>query len=81
MTLGTFNILFAWSEFILALVLTGTTASRTMPVGVSMLEQVFVSNEPTVAAGAVISMIPAFLIFAFLQRYVVAGLTAGALKA
>jgi ABC-type glycerol-3-phosphate transport system permease component len=40
-----------------------------------------VSSEPGIVAGLVISLIPALLVFAFLQRYVVAGLTAGALKA
>lgn len=80
-TMATFNILYAWSEFILALVLTGTVASRTLPVGVSMLQTFFVNNYPQVSAGMVITLIPAVIAFAFLQRYVVTGLTAGALKA
>lgn len=80
-TMATFNILYAWSEFILALVLTGTGASRTLPVGVSMLQSFFVNNYPQVSAGMVITLIPAILAFAFLQRFVVAGLTAGAIKA
>lgn len=80
-TMATFHILSAWSEFILALVLTGETNSRTLPVGVSLLEGHFTSNEPGVAAGMAITIIPAVLAFIFLQRYVIRGLTAGALKA
>jgi raffinose/stachyose/melibiose transport system permease protein len=80
-TMATFNVLYSWSEFVLALVLTGTAAARTLPVGVSMLVTVFVNNEPQVSAGMVITLIPAVLAFAFLQRYVIQGLTAGALKA
>lgn len=80
-TMATFHVLSAWSEYILALVLTGTTDSRTLPVGVSLLEGHFTSNEPGVAAGMVITIVPAVLAFVFLQRYVVKGLTAGALKA
>jgi raffinose/stachyose/melibiose transport system permease protein len=80
-TMSTFHVLSAWSEYILALVLTGTTESRTLPVGVSLLEGHFTSNEPGVAAGMVISIVPAVLAFIFLQRYVIKGLTAGALKA
>ena len=80
-TLATFQILFSWSEFILALVLTGTTASRTLPVGISLLEGHFTSNEPGVAAGMVITIIPVIVAFAFLQRYVIKGITAGAIKA
>jgi raffinose/stachyose/melibiose transport system permease protein len=80
-TMATFHVLSAWSEYILALVLTGTTASRTLPVGVSLLEGHFTSNEPGVAAGMVITIVPAVIAFILLQRFVVKGLTAGALKA
>lgn len=79
-TMATFHILASWSEYILALVLTGTTASRTLPVGISLLEGHFTSNEPGVAAGMAITIIPIVLAFAFLQRYVIKGMTAGALK-
>ena len=74
------HILAAWSEYILALVLTGTTASRTLPVGISLLEGHFTSNEPGVAAGMAITIVPVVLAFAFLQRYVIKGITAGALR-
>jgi raffinose/stachyose/melibiose transport system permease protein len=79
-TMATFHILSAWREFILALVLTGSTESRTLPVGISLLEGHFTSNEPGVAAGMIITMIPAVIIYAFLQRYLLKGLTAGAVK-
>lgn len=80
-TMTTFHVLASWSEYILALVLTGTTASRTLPVGISLLEGHFTSNEPGVAAGMVITIVPAVIAFAFLQRYVIKGITAGAIKA
>jgi raffinose/stachyose/melibiose transport system permease protein len=80
-TMATFHFLFSWSEFILALVLTGTTSSRTLPVGISLLEGYFTSNEPGVAAGMIITIIPVVISFAFLQRYVIKGITAGAIKA
>ena len=80
-TMATFHILASWSEYSLALVLTGTTASRTLPVGISLLEGHFTSNEPGVAAGMVITIVPAVIAFAFLQRYVIKGITAGAIKA
>ncbi len=79
-TMATFHFLSAWSEYILALVLTGTTESRTLPVGISLLEGHFTSNEPGVAAGMAITIVPVVLAFAFLQRYVIKGMTAGALK-
>ena len=80
-TMATFHFLYSWSEFILALVLTGTTESRTLPVGISLLEGFFTSNEPGVAAGMIITIVPAVIVFAFLQRYIIKGITAGAIKA
>lgn len=79
-TMATFHILSSWSEYILALVLTGTTESRTLPVGISLLEGHFTSNEPGVAAGMIITIIPAVIAYAVLQRFLLKGLTAGALK-
>jgi raffinose/stachyose/melibiose transport system permease protein len=79
-TMATFHVLSSWSEYILALVLTGDTASRTLPVGVSLLDGHFTSNEPGVAAGMVITIVPAVIAYAFLQRYLIKGLTAGAVK-
>jgi ABC-type glycerol-3-phosphate transport system permease component len=79
-TMATFSVLYEWSEFIIALILTGSPNGRTLPVGISQIANVFASNETTVAAAMVISLVPALLVFAFLQRYVVQGLTAGALK-
>jgi raffinose/stachyose/melibiose transport system permease protein len=79
-TMATFHILSAWSEYILALVLTGDTASRTLPVGISLLEGHFTSNEPGVAAGMIITIVPAVIAYAFLQRFLIKGLTAGAIK-
>jgi raffinose/stachyose/melibiose transport system permease protein len=80
-TMATFHILASWSEYILALVLTGTTESRTLPVGISLLEGHFTSNEPGVAAGMMITIVPVVVAFALLQRYVIKGIIAGAIKA
>jgi len=80
-TMATFHIMASWSEYILALVLTGDTNSRTLPVGISLLQGMFTSNEPGIAAGMVITIIPAVIAFALLQRYVIKGITAGAIKA
>ena len=79
-TMATFHILSAWSEFILALVLTGDVGSRTLPVGISLLDGHFASNEPGVAAGMMITIVPAVIAYAFLQRFLIKGLTAGAVK-
>jgi len=78
-TMATFHVLYAWNEFILALLLTGSPAARTLPVGLRFLESQFRTNEPAIAAGIMVAVIPAVLFFLFLQRYVVKGMTAGSL--
>src|SRR5262249_38689062 len=70
-TMATFNVLYAWSEFIFALILTGSPTARTLPVGISLIKSTYISNYPLVSAGMVISLVPAVVAFAFLQRYVV----------
>lgn len=71
--------IFSWNEFILALVLTGFK-SRTLPVAVTA----FLSNRGILwgqmsAAGTIIAM-PLFILTIIFQRYIVKGLTLGAIK-
>jgi raffinose/stachyose/melibiose transport system permease protein len=79
-TVAIFSTLYVWSEFIIAFMLTQSPNGRTLPVGVANIASTFGSNQATVAAALVISMAPALLAFLFFQRYLVEGLTAGALK-
>lgn len=79
-TMATFSVLYEWSEFIVALILTGSPSAETLPVGIANIATSYASNETTVAAAMVISMVPALIVFALLQRYVVEGLSAGAVK-
>ncbi len=78
-TMATFQVLHGWNEFILALLLTSSEASRTLPVGVRYLTGHWTTNETALAAAIVIAIIPAVMFFLFLQRYVVKGMTAGSL--
>lgn len=79
-TMATFHVLYCWNEFVLALLLTGSQATRTLPVGVRFLMGEFYSNETALMAALVIAIIPAAIFFLFLQRYVVKGMIAGSLK-
>jgi raffinose/stachyose/melibiose transport system permease protein len=79
-TMLTFSVLYEWSEFMIALILTGSPNGRTLPVGVAQIATDYSTNQTTVAAAFVISIVPALVVFALLQRFVVGGLTAGAVK-
>ena len=75
-----FSFLTAWNEFILAATLMGDPSRFTLPV----VLQRYVTDQATewghFAAGSLVVSAPVILLFFFLQRYFVEGLTAGAVK-
>lgn len=70
---------FAWNEFLLAATLTSFNA-RTITTGLSEYVTTTGTEWGTMAAIAVITLVPALIIFSMVQRYIVAGLTFGAVK-
>ena len=70
----------AWNEFLFALMLTTSTGSRTWPVGLQLMVGEFQLPWGTLAAGGIISIVPVIMLFALVQRAMVRGLTAGAVK-
>jgi multiple sugar transport system permease protein len=73
------NFLSFWSEYIFALVLLGTD-TRTIQLAVTGLKSQRLIDYGLVAAGAVISMVPVFIIFLFFQERIMSGMLAGAVK-
>jgi multiple sugar transport system permease protein len=75
-----FVMVFAWNEFVFALVFT-TTAAKTAPVAIAeMLGTVEGVQWGVVFAAATVQLIPVLGVVLILQRYLVAGLTAGGVK-
>ena len=70
----------AWNEFLFALMLTTSTGSRTWPVGLQLMVGEFQLPWGTLSAGGIISIAPVVVLFALVQRALVGGLTAGAVK-
>ncbi|WP_232665512.1 carbohydrate ABC transporter permease [Pseudonocardia sp. TRM90224] len=71
-----------WNEFFYALVLIHSEDRMTLPVGIWQLSQAatYGSNWVTLFAAMLIAVAPVLLVFAFLQKRITEGLTAGALK-
>jgi ABC-type glycerol-3-phosphate transport system permease component len=80
LTLVTLTFLFLWNERLFSLVILQTEENRTIMVGIAQAQGQFQKNLGVVAAGLLLSMIPPLLIFAFFQRSLARGLTAGAVK-
>ena len=73
------TFIFAWSDFAVALNLT-STATMTAPVAISTYAQEYEIRYGEMAAGSVLSLIPALTLILVGQRFVVRGLLAGAVK-
>jgi raffinose/stachyose/melibiose transport system permease protein len=78
--LAIIDALATWNEFLLALVLISDKDQRTVPLGLMQFQGEHSSQYTLLMAGVVISIVPVLIIFLFLQRYFVTGLTAGAVK-
>ncbi len=77
---ATFAFIFAWNEYLLAVSLTDTPISQPITIGLAAFFGQYVRDWNSIMALSTISSLPLMLIFIFLQRWVVQGLTAGAVK-
>ncbi len=74
--------IFCWNDFLFAISLTSTEASRTVPAALSFFTGASQFEAPTgtISAAAVVITIPIIVFVLFFQRRIVAGLTSGAVK-
>jgi multiple sugar transport system permease protein len=72
-------VLFSWNEFLFALILSGP-ATKTVPIGVASFIGTVSVDWGGSSAAAVIAMIPVFILGLGVQRFLVRGLTLGAVK-
>jgi len=81
-TAAILTFFFAWNEFVLAISLTSTTASRTVPAQLSYFVGPDPFNPPysQLATASVVVTVPVIVIVLLFQRKIVAGLTSGAVK-
>lgn len=78
-TLG-FVFTAAWSELLFSLMLISGNEAATFPVGLLSFVSKFSVNFGQMMAAGVLALIPACLFFLAIQRYLVQGLMAGAIK-
>lgn len=75
-----FVLIVTWQEFLFALSFTSTKEMRTLPVGMNDFIGQYGIRYGELMASSVLISLPVVVIFMFLQRQFVAGLTAGAVK-
>jgi raffinose/stachyose/melibiose transport system permease protein len=69
--------IWVWNELLIALVFLQNEGSRTLMAGLTQFQGRFVTNEPLVLAGALLSILPVVALYLSGQRFFVRGLTAG----
>jgi multiple sugar transport system permease protein len=77
---GVFCLIVSWNEFLLALVLTQTDAAMTLPVGIAGRVTQYEIKWGVMSAAGVVAMIPILVFAMAVQRYLVRGLSLGAVK-
>ena len=75
-----FVFLLAWDEFFFALIFTSTLAAKTVPVAIAEFIGRYVVNVNGMMAGGILAAVPPVVIALIFQRYIVSGMTAGAVK-
>lgn len=75
-----FVFLTAWDEFFFALIFTSTVSAKTVPVAIAEFTGRYVVDVGGMMTGGVLATIPPVLMSLIFSRYIVSGLTAGAIK-
>jgi multiple sugar transport system permease protein len=75
-----FAFLTSWNEFIFALILTQDIRAQTLPIVISGFVMDFTTSFSFINAAGVIAIIPPVVLAMLFERYIISGLTAGAVK-
>ncbi len=79
-TVGILTCLWAWNDFLLPLVILSDPGSATLPLVQYVFQSQFQTNYPTAFASYLMAMAPLLLVYLFAQRWVISGVTRGAVK-
>ncbi|ACZ84493.1 carbohydrate ABC transporter permease [Streptosporangium roseum] len=77
---GSFAFIHSWNNFLFALMFVNEQEKFTVPVGLAYTLGEFSVDFGALAAGGVVAAVPVVLVFAVIQRYLVQGMSAGAVK-
>jgi len=78
--ISSFAFIASWNNFLFALMFLNSQDQFTVPVGLSYMLGEYSVDFGALAAGGVVAVIPVVLVFAYVQKFLVQGLAAGALK-
>ncbi|MBK8134404.1 MAG: carbohydrate ABC transporter permease [Anaerolineae bacterium] len=79
-SLATLEFTWIFNDYIWAIVLVSKQSLMPATAGLATLRGQYTTNWPVITAGALLSTIPTLIVFVFLQRYFIQGLTLGSGK-
>lgn len=79
-TVGIFAFLASWNDYMMPLMITADPTQQTLPVLQSIFQTQFSNNYNIAFASYLMAMAPAILVYVFTQRWVMSGVTQGAVK-
>jgi len=80
LTVAIFSFLLAWSDFVFSLILISKDELKTLPYGLASITDAYDANWGELMAGSTMISLPLLLLFAFLGKYFIRGLSMGAVK-
>jgi len=77
---GFYAFMVSWGDFLFSSLISQSINTQTIPIGLNKFFGTTQVQWGSITAATVITIIPTILLFAFLQKWVVSGLTAGSVK-
>ena len=75
-----FSFMTSWNEYVIANVVLQDTSMFTLPLGLKLFQSAMTTQWGLYAAGSILVSIPVVILFLLLSRYLISGLTLGAVK-
>jgi len=80
-SVGILELMWVWNDYLLPLLVLGASGDiRTIPLAVQGFNGSFVKQWNLIMVSTLLAMLPILILYLFLQKYIVAGVTAGAVK-
>ncbi|WAH42589.1 ABC transporter permease subunit [Alicyclobacillus fastidiosus] len=79
-TAAVFTFVACWTEFLFALVFNSSNSMRTIPVGIALFSGQYSVPYGTIFAGSLVAVVPVIILVIIFRRWIVSGLTQGAVK-
>jgi raffinose/stachyose/melibiose transport system permease protein len=79
-TVGIFAFLASWNDFMMPSLITADPAQQTLPVIQKVFQLAFSTNYNVAFASYLMAMAPTLLVYVLAQRWIISGVTRGAIK-